>query len=72
MHQINRSDDMIYGLDARNLDMGTACSEGATYRMIGQHRLDAAQFRKEFQQNFGNPIAKLSVRTPYVYSLGNS
>jgi hypothetical protein len=29
--------------------------------MTGQHRLDAAQIRKEFLQNFGKPIAQLSV-----------
>jgi len=72
VHQINRLDDHSYGLDARSLNMEIECSEGATVRMTGQHRLDAAQIRKEFQRNFRKPIAKLSVRTPYVYRLDSA
>jgi hypothetical protein len=30
-------------------------------------RPDEAQIGKEFQQNFGKPIAQLSFRTPYDY-----
>jgi hypothetical protein len=67
MHQINRPNDHSCGPDARSLNMEIACSEGATVQTIGQHRQDAAQIWKEFQWNFGKPIAQLSVRTPYVY-----
>jgi hypothetical protein len=45
------------------------CREGATVRMTGQHRPDAAQIKKEFQRNFGKLIAQLSVQTCYVYHL---
>jgi hypothetical protein len=57
VHQINRLDDMFYGLDTQSLNMEIECSEGTTVRMTGQHRLDVAQIWKEFQQNFGKPIA---------------
>jgi len=32
--------------------MEITCSKSATVRMTGHHRPDAAQIRKEFQQNF--------------------
>jgi hypothetical protein len=59
--------DHSYGLDVRSLSMEIAYSEGTTVRTTGQHRPDAAQIRKEFQLNFGKPIAQLSLRMPYVY-----
>jgi hypothetical protein len=34
-----------------SLNMEIACSWSATVRTLGQHRLDAALFRKEFQEN---------------------
>jgi hypothetical protein len=52
VHQINRSDDHSPGPNERSLYIEIACSGSATVRMTGHHRLDAAQIRKEFQQNF--------------------
>jgi hypothetical protein len=52
VHQINRPDDNPLGPNARSLGMEITCSRTATVRMTGHHRLDAAQIRKEFQQNF--------------------
>jgi hypothetical protein len=67
VHQINCPDDHFYGSDSRSLNMKIACSEGETIRTTRQHRLDAAQIRKEFLRNFGKPIAYLSIQTPYDY-----
>jgi hypothetical protein len=67
MHQINRPEDHSFGPDARSLNMEIACSGSATVRTTRHHRPEAAQIRKEFQGNFGKPIAQLSVRTPYDY-----
>jgi hypothetical protein len=67
VHQINRPDDHSFDPDERSLNMEIACSESATVRTMGHRRSDAAQIKKEFQQNFGKPIAQLSVRTPYDY-----
>jgi hypothetical protein len=60
MHLINHPDEW-------RLDMEIAYSWSAIVRIIGQHRSDEAQIRKELQRNFGKPIAQLPVRTPYVY-----
>jgi hypothetical protein len=67
VHLINRPDDHYLGLDARSLDMKIACSRSASVRMTRQHCSDTAQIKKEFQRNFGNPIAQLSIRMPYVH-----
>jgi hypothetical protein len=67
VRQINRLNNHSLGPDTWSLDMKIGCSGSATVRTTGQHRPDAAQIRKEFQQNFGKPIAQLSVRTPYDY-----
>jgi hypothetical protein len=67
MYQINRLDDHSLGPDAQTLDMEIACSRSATVRTTGQHCPDAAQIRKEVQQNFRKPFAQLSVRMPYDY-----
>jgi hypothetical protein len=61
VHQINHPYDHSYGPDARGLNMEIACNEGATIRTTGKHPPGAAQIRKEFQRNFGKPIAQLSV-----------
>jgi len=62
-----RPDASLHGPGARASDMEIACSEGATVRTTRHHRLDVAQIRKEFQQNFGKPIAQLSVWTSFDY-----
>jgi hypothetical protein len=67
VHLINRLDDHSLGLDARRLDMEIAYSWSVIIRTKGQHRPDAAQIRKQFQQDFEKPIAQLSVQTPYDY-----
>jgi hypothetical protein len=67
VHLINRPDYHSLGPDALSLYMETKCSWSVTVQTTGQHRLDAAQIRKEFQQNFRKPIAQLSVWTSYVY-----
>jgi hypothetical protein len=64
MHQINRPNDHSLGPDTRSLNMEIACSWSATVRMTGQHHSNSAQI-KEFQGNFGKPIAQLSVQMPY-------
>jgi hypothetical protein len=56
VYQINRLDDHSLGPDMRSLNMEIACSGSATSQTTEQHLLDAAQIRKEFQQNFGKPI----------------
>jgi hypothetical protein len=56
VHQINRPDNHSLGPE-QSLDMEIACSESATVWTTGQHRPDVAQIRKEFQRNFGKPIA---------------
>jgi hypothetical protein len=67
-HSKSRCPDAnLHGPDARAIYMEIACSWSTTIRTTGQHCLDAAQIRKEFQQSFGKPIAQLSIRTPYVY-----
>jgi hypothetical protein len=72
VHQINRPDDHSLGPDTRSLGMEITCSGSATVWTTGQHHLDAAQIRKEFQRNFGKPIAQLSVRTSYDYCPDNA
>jgi hypothetical protein len=67
VHLINCPDDHSLGPDVRSLNMEIACSWNATVRTTEHHRPVAAQIRKEFQRNFGKPIAQLSVRTPFVY-----
>jgi len=67
VHQINRSDDHSLGPDAWSLGMEITCSGSTTIRTTRQQRPNAAQIRKEFLQNFGKPIAQLSVRTSYDY-----
>jgi hypothetical protein len=52
VHQINRQDDHPIGPYVRSLDMKITCSGSATVQMIGHHRPDAAQIKKEFQRNF--------------------
>jgi len=51
------SDAILHGPDPRAIYMEIACSWSTTVRTTGQHRPDAAQIGKEFQQNFGKPIA---------------
>jgi hypothetical protein len=48
VHQINRPDDHSLGLDGRSLGMEITCSDSATVRTTGHHRLETAQIRKEF------------------------
>lgn len=67
MHLINRPDDYSLSPDLRSLNMEIAYNWSVTVQTTWQHRLDQAQIRKEFQWNFGKPIALLSVRMPYVY-----
>jgi hypothetical protein len=57
VHQINHPDNHSLGPDARSLNMEIACSWSATVWTTGQYRPDAAQIKKEFQQNFGKLIA---------------
>jgi hypothetical protein len=54
VHQINHPDDHPPGPDARSLYMEITCSRRTTVRTTGQHRPDAAEIRKDFQQNFWN------------------
>jgi hypothetical protein len=42
-----------------DLIMKIACNRSATVRTLGQHRSDAALFKKESQCYFGKPVAQL-------------
>jgi hypothetical protein len=42
VHQFNRPDISLQGLDAKSLIMVIMCSRSATVRTLGQHHLDAA------------------------------
>jgi hypothetical protein len=66
VHQINRPDDHSFCPNAGSLNMEIACSGSTTVRTV-LYRPDTAQIGKEFQRNFGKPIAQLLVRTPYDY-----
>jgi hypothetical protein len=72
VHQINHPNDHSLVLDSRSLNMEITCSWSAIVPTIGQHRPDAAQIRKEFQQNFGKHIAQLFFRMPYDYRLNGT
>jgi hypothetical protein len=50
------------------LNMEIACSRSATIQMLGQHCLDAALFRKEFQVNLERRVHSCPSRRPQLLS----
>jgi hypothetical protein len=56
VHQFNRPNVILQGLDAPSLIMVITCSRSATVQMLGRHRPEAALY-ESFRCYFGKAVA---------------